>query len=234
MVGLRSMRLGRRAAVTLAATGGMTAAAAVELRHLRSLNRDPEYARLIAPLGGRPFRVASADGTSLYAEAFGAEAGPALVFAHGWTEELRFWGPVIRCLKPAGLRLIAYDLPFHGKSVPPTSTAWWTQEYQLTAEFAMAVPIALSQALRLDRPAFMGCSVGGQLALDLAYGVNETRSLWWRKLQDFIIAFFGWFVLMGRNGIHVGDWVEINGVSSLISSICWRRAFIGTLSPMMR
>lgn len=31
-------------------------------------------------------------------------------------------------------------------------------------------------------------------------------------LKDFIVAFFGWFVLMGRNGIHVGDWVEINGV----------------------
>src|SRR5208283_5033464 len=30
--------------------------------------------------------------------------------------------------------------------------------------------------------------------------------------QDFILAFFGWFVLMGPNGIRVGDWVEINGV----------------------
>ncbi len=29
-------------------------------------------------------------------------------------------------------------------------------------------------------------------------------------LQDFILSFFGWFVLMGRHGIHVGDWVEIN------------------------
>jgi small-conductance mechanosensitive channel len=32
-------------------------------------------------------------------------------------------------------------------------------------------------------------------------------------LKDFIIAFIGWFVLMGRNGMRVGDWVEINGVS---------------------
>jgi small-conductance mechanosensitive channel len=32
-------------------------------------------------------------------------------------------------------------------------------------------------------------------------------------LQDFILAFFGWFVLMGKNGIRVGDWVEINGIS---------------------
>ena len=31
-------------------------------------------------------------------------------------------------------------------------------------------------------------------------------------LKDFIVGFLGWFVLMGRNGIHVGDWVEINGV----------------------
>jgi len=32
-------------------------------------------------------------------------------------------------------------------------------------------------------------------------------------LKDFIVAFFGWLMLMGRNGIRLGDWVEINGVS---------------------
>jgi small-conductance mechanosensitive channel len=32
-------------------------------------------------------------------------------------------------------------------------------------------------------------------------------------LKDFIIAFFGWFVLMGKNGVRLGDWVEINGVT---------------------
>jgi small-conductance mechanosensitive channel len=32
-------------------------------------------------------------------------------------------------------------------------------------------------------------------------------------LKDFIVAFIGWFVLMGRNGMRLGDWVEINGVS---------------------
>jgi small-conductance mechanosensitive channel len=31
-------------------------------------------------------------------------------------------------------------------------------------------------------------------------------------LQDYILAFFGWFILMGKNGVRVGDWVEINGV----------------------
>ena len=32
-------------------------------------------------------------------------------------------------------------------------------------------------------------------------------------LKDFIVGFLGWFVLMGRNGIRLGDWVEINGVT---------------------
>ena len=38
-------------------------------------------------------------------------------------------------------------------------------------------------------------------------------------LKDFIVAFFGWFALMGRNGIRVGDWVEINGVSGEVIEI---------------
>ncbi len=65
-------------------------------------------------------------------------------------------------------RLIAYDLPFHGKSVPPVGKRWWTEEYRLTGEFVRSVPVALAKALKLEDPVFMGCSVGGLLALDLA------------------------------------------------------------------
>ena len=38
-------------------------------------------------------------------------------------------------------------------------------------------------------------------------------------LQDFIISFLGWFVLMGRNGVRVGDWVEINGVAGEVVEV---------------
>ncbi len=38
-------------------------------------------------------------------------------------------------------------------------------------------------------------------------------------LKDFIVAFFGWFALMGRNGIRVGDWVEIKGVVGEVTEI---------------
>ena len=37
--------------------------------------------------------------------------------------------------------------------------------------------------------------------------------------QNFILAFFGWFMLMGRNGIRVGDWVEINGVAGEVVEV---------------
>lgn len=65
-------------------------------------------------------------------------------------------------------RLIAYDLPFHGKSLPPVGPKWWAEEYRLTASFARALPVTLARTLDLQRPVFMGCSVGGLLALDLA------------------------------------------------------------------
>jgi small-conductance mechanosensitive channel len=38
-------------------------------------------------------------------------------------------------------------------------------------------------------------------------------------LQDFILAFLGWFILVGKNGIHVGDSVEINGVNGEVMEI---------------
>jgi pimeloyl-ACP methyl ester carboxylesterase len=65
-------------------------------------------------------------------------------------------------------RLIAYDLPFHGKSLPPVGPKWWASAYRLKAGFLRSVPVALARTLGLERAVFMGCSVGGLLALDLA------------------------------------------------------------------
>jgi small-conductance mechanosensitive channel len=44
--------------------------------------------------------------------------------------------------------------------------------------------------------------------------------------QDFILAFFGWFVLMGKNGIRVGDWVEINSVGGEVAEITLFRTML--------
>jgi pimeloyl-ACP methyl ester carboxylesterase len=75
-------------------------------------------------------------------------------------------------------RLIAYDLPYHGKSVPPADTKWWEEEYRLEKEFLMQVPIMLARTLELDRPVYMGSSIGGHLAVDLAlHHPNEFRAV---------------------------------------------------------
>ncbi|MEM7002903.1 MAG: alpha/beta hydrolase [Pseudomonadota bacterium] len=71
-------------------------------------------------------------------------------------------------------RLIAYDLPCHGKSVPPVEQSWWEQPYNLKGDFLRSIPVQLAATLGLEDPVFMGCSVGGLLALDLAYHHSET------------------------------------------------------------
>jgi small-conductance mechanosensitive channel len=38
-------------------------------------------------------------------------------------------------------------------------------------------------------------------------------------MKDFIVAFLGWFTLMGKDGISVGDWVEIEGVTGEVMEI---------------
>jgi pimeloyl-ACP methyl ester carboxylesterase len=63
-------------------------------------------------------------------------------------------------------RLIAFDMPWHGKSLPPEG--FHTQEYLLTTEAYIATVLAVVQGLGLDRPILAGCSMGGRIALQLA------------------------------------------------------------------
>lgn len=65
-------------------------------------------------------------------------------------------------------QVIVPDLPYHGKSLPPESVAWWKEEYRLTKRFFMDFHVELSRALGLEKPVYMGCSIGGKLAVDLA------------------------------------------------------------------
>ncbi|MFC1919891.1 alpha/beta fold hydrolase [Chloroflexota bacterium] len=65
-------------------------------------------------------------------------------------------------------RIIAPDWPYHGKSLPPDSVEWWKEEYTLTKALALDFPVELSRVLGLDKPVFMGVSVGGQTATDIA------------------------------------------------------------------
>lgn len=65
-------------------------------------------------------------------------------------------------------RLVAYDLPYHGKSVPPTGEKWWAKRYSLSQSFLVDFVSAMVSTLEMKDPIYMGCSMGGHLAPDLA------------------------------------------------------------------
>ena len=63
-------------------------------------------------------------------------------------------------------RIIAFDLPWHGKSLPPKG--FETSEYLLTTDHYMEIVLSVCAGLGLDRPVLAGCSMGGRIALQLA------------------------------------------------------------------
>ena len=98
-----------------------------------------------------------------------AGSGVPVVLQHTAGCDGRQWRHLLEDPSIAGeFRLIAADLPYHGKSLPPTDVAWWEQEYILTEEFLLAFHVELADVLGLDRPIYVGCSMGGHLAADIA------------------------------------------------------------------
>lgn len=63
-------------------------------------------------------------------------------------------------------RVIAFDMPWHGKSLPPEG--FEREEYQLTTATYTQMVIDLCNAMRLEKPVVMGCSIGGRIVLNLA------------------------------------------------------------------
>ena len=123
-------------------------------------------------------RFDSAVGRYIYIEVDGVEyriyfeeagAGIPMLLQHTAGADGRQWRHLLEdAAFQRDYRMIAYDLPYHGKSVPPTGIEWWKQEYRLTTDFLMKTVLALSDGLDLDRPVYMGSSIGGHLATDLA------------------------------------------------------------------
>jgi pimeloyl-ACP methyl ester carboxylesterase len=63
-------------------------------------------------------------------------------------------------------RVVAFDLPYHGRSTPPDG--WWLSKYRLTAKSYLAMIRAVWLALGLEKPVVLGCSMGGAIVLKLA------------------------------------------------------------------
>jgi len=63
-------------------------------------------------------------------------------------------------------RVIAFDLPWHGKSNPPDG--FRDTEYKLTVDAYKDIITSVCSALDLERPVLMGCSMGGRIVCHLA------------------------------------------------------------------
>jgi pimeloyl-ACP methyl ester carboxylesterase len=63
-------------------------------------------------------------------------------------------------------RVLAFDMPWHGKSLPPAG--WQDEEYRLTTRGYVDLILAFCAALGLERPVVLGCSIGGKIVLELA------------------------------------------------------------------
>jgi pimeloyl-ACP methyl ester carboxylesterase len=63
-------------------------------------------------------------------------------------------------------RVIAFDLPYHGRSNPPHG--WWLRQYRLTTADYVSMIRAVWTGLGIERPVVMGGSMGGAIVLKLA------------------------------------------------------------------
>jgi pimeloyl-ACP methyl ester carboxylesterase len=96
-----------------------------------------------------------------------AGSGTPLLCLHTAGADTRQWRGLLNDSEVIDrFRVIAFDLPWHGKSSPPAG--WHNTDYRLSTGDYLAIVLGVADALDLNRPIVMGCSIGGRLVLHLA------------------------------------------------------------------
>lgn len=117
----------------------------------------------VLPAPDRQYRIRSADGHWVHAEAFGPEGAPLVVLAHGWTCSIAFWAPVIHQLS-GEYRLVAYDQRGHGRSDVPAGAAGYS-----TARLADDLEAVVTHVVPAgERAVLAGHSMGGMTIMAAA------------------------------------------------------------------
>jgi len=157
----------------------------------------------LEPVVGRYLRL-DVDGVAcrIYFEEAGH--GVPLVCLHTAGSDGRQWRHLLNDEEVTrNFRVIAFDLPFHGKSNPPET--WQGDEYRLTTRSYTETIRSVCRALELDRPVIMGCSIGGRIVLNLAIGhAAEFRALIGLEAADFQSPWYdtAW---LNRPDMHGGE-----------------------------
>lgn len=101
-------------------------------------------------------------------------------------------------------RVLAFDMPWHGKSLPPAG--WHDEEYRLTTRGYVEMILAFIGALGLERPVVLGCSIGGKIVLELArLHATSFRALIGLESADYQAPWYddtGW---LHRPDVHGGE-----------------------------
>lgn len=101
-------------------------------------------------------------------------------------------------------RVIAFDMPWHGKSLPPAG--WQDEEYKLTTRGYVELIMTFIRTLRLERPVALGCSIGGKIVLELArLHAKSFRALIGLESADYQAPWYddtGW---LHRPDVHGGE-----------------------------
>ena len=101
-------------------------------------------------------------------------------------------------------RVLAFDMPWHGKSLPPAG--WQDEEYALSTAGYVALILAFVDALGLERPVVLGCSIGGKIVLELArLHADRFRALVGLESADYQAPWYddtGW---LHRPDVHGGE-----------------------------
>jgi pimeloyl-ACP methyl ester carboxylesterase len=101
-------------------------------------------------------------------------------------------------------RVIAFDMPWHGKSLPPPG--WQREEYRLTTRGYTGLILTMCRALSLERPVVLGCSIGGKIVLDLALEhPDEFRALIGVESADYQPPWYDDTTWLHRPDIHGGE-----------------------------
>lgn len=102
------------------------------------------------------------DGTLAFVEQHGPDDGPPVLCLHTAGQSGVQWRHVAPALAARGYRVVVPDLPGHGRSEPaPGGPVTDLGDYA-------AWCLALIARLGLEKPAVVGCSIGGKIALDVA------------------------------------------------------------------
>jgi pimeloyl-ACP methyl ester carboxylesterase len=109
--------------------------------------------------------VTSHDGLELAVRDHGGN-GPDVVFIHGVQRTLEDWAPILGRL--SGVRAVAMDLRFHGRSGVPEDASW--------NDFVRDIDVVID-GLGLSNPFVVGHSFGGMLAMAYAAGRPECRGV---------------------------------------------------------